>query len=120
MAWSWSRTVARSSTSTPSARPTGSGGCPTPSRPASAWIAPHIETGLPLGAYGYGVFVGKQTLGGRPVTVIQHGGTINGFTAGFWRMPDDDRVVIVLDNSMSHEVPGLTAGLAGLLYAGLP
>ncbi len=85
---------------------------------AAAMIAPHMQTGLPLGAYGYGVFVGTQTLGGRPVTVIQHGGTINGFTTGFWRMPDEDRVVIVLDNGMSHAVPALTAALAGLLYAG--
>ena len=87
---------------------------------AAEMIAPQIETGLPLGAYGFGVFVGQQTLGGRPVRVIQHGGTINGFTTGFWRMPDEDRVVIVLDNGMSHEVPGLTAALAGMLYAGLP
>jgi CubicO group peptidase (beta-lactamase class C family) len=83
---------------------------------AAAMIATHTETGLPLGGYGFGVFVGKQTLGGRPVTVIQHGGTINGFTAGFWRMPDEDRVVIVLDNGMSHDVPSLTAALAGVLY----
>ena len=85
---------------------------------ARAAIAPHMPTGLPLGAYGYGVFVGTQTLGGRSVSVIQHGGTINGFATGFWRMPQDDRVVIVLDNGMSHAVPAMTAGLAELLYAG--
>jgi CubicO group peptidase (beta-lactamase class C family) len=82
----------------------------------AAMVTSHLDTGLPLGGYGYGVFVGKQTLGGRPVTVIQHGGTINGFTAGFWRMPDEARVVIVLDNGMSHEVPSLVAGLAAVLY----
>jgi CubicO group peptidase (beta-lactamase class C family) len=85
---------------------------------AAAMVAPRMPTGLPLGAYGYGVFVGTQTLGGRPVTVIQHGGTINGFTTGFWRMPEEDRVVIVLDNGMSHAVPAMTAALAELLYAG--
>ena len=67
-------------------------------------------------AVSYGVFVGKQTLGGRPLTVIQHGGTINGFSAGLWRMQDEDRVAIVPDNSMSHEVPSLNARLAAVLY----
>jgi CubicO group peptidase (beta-lactamase class C family) len=85
---------------------------------ARAMVSPHMDTGMPLGAYGYGVFVGRQTLGGRAVTVIQHGGTINGFTTGFWRMPDEDRVVVVLDNTMSHDVPALTAALAAALYAG--
>jgi CubicO group peptidase (beta-lactamase class C family) len=85
---------------------------------ASAMVAPHMGTGTPLGAYGYGVFVGTQTLGSHPVTVIQHGGTINGFATGFWRMPDDGRVVIVLDNGMSHAVPALTAAIADLLYGG--
>jgi CubicO group peptidase (beta-lactamase class C family) len=84
---------------------------------AAAMFAPHLPTGLPLGAYGYGVFVGTQTLGGRRTKVIQHGGTINGFTTGFWRMPDEDCVVVVLDNSMDHQVPALTAGLAEILYS---
>ncbi|HEX3232759.1 MAG TPA: serine hydrolase domain-containing protein [Gemmatimonadales bacterium] len=84
---------------------------------AAAMVAPHLPTGLPLGAYGYGVFIGTQSLGGRPTTVIQHGGTIYGFTSGFWRMPSEDCVVIVLDNHMSHQVPALTAGLADVLYS---
>jgi len=83
---------------------------------AAAMFSAHADTGLPLGGYGYGVFVGTQTLGGRPVRVIQHGGTINGFAAGFWRMPDEDRVVVVLDNTMNPKVPALTAALADLLY----
>jgi CubicO group peptidase (beta-lactamase class C family) len=83
---------------------------------ARAMFTPHADTGLPLGGYGFGVFVGTQTLGGRPVRVIQHGGTINGFTTGFWRMPDDDRVVVVLDNTMSPKTPTLTAALAEALY----
>ena len=79
-------------------------------------FTPFIDTGVPLGGYGFGVFVGTQTLGGRPVKVVQHGGTINGFTVGYWRMPDDDRVVIVLDNTMSPGTPALTAALADALY----
>jgi CubicO group peptidase (beta-lactamase class C family) len=83
---------------------------------AAAMFKAHADTGLPLGGYGYGVFVGTQTLGGRAVRVVQHGGTIHGFAAGFWRMPDEDRVVVVLDNTMNPKVPALTAALAGVLY----
>jgi CubicO group peptidase (beta-lactamase class C family) len=79
---------------------------------------PHAETGLPLGGYGFGVFIGNQTLGGRSIRVIQHGGTINGFTSGFWRMPVEGAVVVVLDNTMSHATPAVTAALAQSLFAG--
>jgi CubicO group peptidase (beta-lactamase class C family) len=78
---------------------------------------PSVDTGLPLGGYGYGVFVGTQRLGGRAVRVVQHGGTINGFTTGFWRMPDEGAAVVVLDNTMSHSTPALTAALAAALFA---
>jgi CubicO group peptidase (beta-lactamase class C family) len=78
---------------------------------------PHAETGLPLGGYGFGVFIGNQTLGGRSIRVIQHGGTINGFTSGFWRMPAEGAVVVVLDNTMSRATPAVTAALAQTLFA---
>ena len=76
----------------------------------------HVETGIPLGGYGYGVFVGTQALGGRAVRVIQHGGTIPGFTAGYWRMPDEGAAVIVLSNLMGPGATELTAALAAALY----
>ena len=80
----------------------------------------HVETETGLGRYGYGVFVGTQTLGGRAVRVIQHGGTIPGFVAGFWRMPDDDRVVIALDNGMHQATSAMVRDLAEILYGGTP
>ena len=83
---------------------------------AREMFSSHVDTGLPLGGYGYGVFVGTQALAGHAVRVIQHGGTINGFRIGFWRMPDEDRVVIVLDNNMDVEVTALTTSLATELY----
>lgn len=78
---------------------------------------PHVETGTPLGGYGFGVFAGDQQLGGRAVRVIQHGGTINGFTTGYWRMPAEGAVVVVLDNTMSPATPALTRALAEALFA---
>ena len=85
---------------------------------ARRMFSAQVETGIPLGGYGYGVFVGRQALGGRDVRVIQHGGTIPGFVAGFWRMPDEQRVVIVLDNGMHQDVQALVRGLAEILYGG--
>lgn len=84
---------------------------------AALFSSAHLETGTPLGGYGFGVFVGDQQLGGRAVRVIQHGGTINGFAAGYWRMPAEGAVVIVLDNTMSRSVPELTKSLADVLFA---
>jgi CubicO group peptidase (beta-lactamase class C family) len=81
-----------------------------------AMTTPSIATGIPLGGYGFGVFIGDQTLGGRRVRVIQHGGTINGFTVGFWRMPAEGATVVVLDNTMSPKTPALTAALAGAVF----
>jgi CubicO group peptidase (beta-lactamase class C family) len=85
---------------------------------AALLATPQVATGLPLGGYGFGVFVGEQQLGGRTVRVIQHGGTINGFAAGFWRMPVEGAVVVVLDNTMSGATPTLTRSLADALFAG--
>ena len=84
---------------------------------AQRMFSAHVATGLPLGGYGYGVFVGEYPLGGGTARVIQHGGTVPGFVAGFWRMPDEDRAVIVLDNGMHQAVPELVHRLAEVLYA---
>jgi hypothetical protein len=62
----------------------------------------------------------SRLLGGWQASVIQHGGTINGFATGFWRMPGEDGVVVVVDYGMSSQVPALTAGLAEQLYFGVP
>lgn len=90
-------------------------------RPATAarMFTGHVETGVPLGRYGYGVFVGEGTFAGRRVGVVQHGGTIPGFTAGFRRM-DDGRTLVALDNTMSPAVAELLDGIAGILYGGAP
>jgi CubicO group peptidase (beta-lactamase class C family) len=80
----------------------------------------HIATGTPLGDYGFGLFVGNQELGGRPVRVIQHGGVISGFVTGFWRMPDDHRTVIVLSNLHSARTTQLVTALAQRWYQQSP
>ncbi len=88
-------------------------------RPATAarMFTGHVATGAPPGPYGYGWFVGENTFAGRKVGVVQHGGTIPGFTAGFWRM-DDGRVVVVLDNTMSPAVAEMQKAIAEIVYGG--
>lgn len=85
---------------------------------AARLTTPHVATGTPLGGYGYGVFVGDQTLGGHTVRVVQHGGTIPGFTAGFWRIPADGVTIVVLANVMGPGATELTRALAETLYGG--
>jgi len=87
---------------------------------AAKLVTPYVATGTPLGGYGYGWFIGPQTLGGRTVQVVQHGGTISGFVTGFWRMPEDRRAVVVLANTRAAETTGLVGALADALYGGHP
>jgi len=77
---------------------------------------PRMDTGLPPGRYGYGLFIGEQPLGGRKVLVIQHGGVISGFVTGFWRMPDDHRTVIVMSNLHGARTTQLVGAVAEGLY----
>lgn len=86
-------------------------------------FTPHIalpegmadRVGLPP-YYGYGWFVGKIPMGDDSVKIIEHGGSIFGFSTGFWRMPDDHNTVIIMDNSSSDEVRNLGKGLISILY----
>lgn len=80
------------------------------------FIAPRISTGTPPGDYAFGLFVGSQMLGGRPRSVVQHGGTIAGFVTGFWRMPQERRAIVVLSNLRSSGTTALIGKLATALY----
>lgn len=87
---------------------------------AAQMFTPVIETGTPLGGYGFGYFIGKQKLGGKEVLVEQHGGTISAFVTGLWRMPDDHRTVIVLSNLRSPRTTELVAAVADAFYRTMP
>ena len=66
-------------------------------------------------AYGYGVFVGTVEIGDQRVPVVQHGGGINGFTTGFWRLTDRDAVIATSSNTQDGS-DEMIAGIAALLY----
>jgi hypothetical protein len=77
------------------------------------------EAGLPP-AYGYGWFVGDVPVAGKKVRVVEHGGTIFGFAAGFWRMPEQRFTIIILDNSMSGSVREIGYGIRSILFDATP
>lgn len=66
--------------------------------------------------YGYGWLILPFPVGPDTVRVIQHGGSINGFTTGFWRVPEDRRTVVVMDNTQSSETDEITRDLMKILY----
>ena len=72
-----------------------------------------------LSNYGYGWFIADFTIGdgGRKVKLIQHGGGINGFNTGFWRLVDDQHTIVVMDNTQcGANLGGLRRGIANILY----
>ena len=73
-------------------------------------FTPHMQ------GYGYGWRIGQQKVGSRSVNIVEHGGRIPGFHAGFRRMPDDRNTIIVLDNTSGLHVEELVEGITQLLY----
>lgn len=75
------------------------------------------------GEYGYGWFVMQVPSFTDPdgqLSIAEHGGTITGFTAHMTRIPDDDIVIISLNNMESAQLLPLHIRIAGLLYRGEP
>ncbi len=75
------------------------------------------QLGLPP-AYGYGWFTGNVPIAGDSVFVTEHGGSIFGFSSGFWRMPEDEHTIIILDNTSSNKVREIGRSIQSILYRG--
>ncbi len=58
-----------------------------------------IMTTQRMADYGYGVFVGYQTIQGERHTTYLHMGEIHGYTAQVSYFPDNEYTVIILDNT---------------------
>ncbi len=74
-------------------------------------LTPHIQS------YGYGLVIHNVPIGeeGDSVRVIEHGGGINGFIAGFRRLTGDRHLIVLMDNS-SSSVAALQRGITNILY----
>lgn len=75
----------------------------------------HISTGK--ASYGYGWSIGKESLLNRDsITVIEHGGGINGFNTLIYRIPQDNHAIILLNNTGRIELFDIAKELTKILY----
>jgi CubicO group peptidase (beta-lactamase class C family) len=71
-----------------------------------------------LSNYAYGWVVRKAPLGAQdePVTIIEHGGGINGFNTLITRMPESKNLIILLNNTGGTKLGEMSQKIAGILF----
>ncbi|MEK6408996.1 MAG: serine hydrolase [Acidobacteriota bacterium] len=71
-----------------------------------------------MSLYAYGWFVRKPPLGaqGEPVTIIEHGGGINGFNTVITRMPESKNLIVLLNNTGGTKLVEMSQKIAGILF----
>ncbi|MFL1896739.1 serine hydrolase [Aquimarina sp. 2-A2] len=74
---------------------------------------------MPTGraSYGYGWSIGKEKVANRDsITVVEHGGGINGFNTLIYRIPEDNHAIILLNNTGRIELFDMAKELTKILY----
>lgn len=68
--------------------------------------------------YAYGWVVRKAPLGAQdePVTIIEHGGGINGFNTVITRMPESKNLIVLLNNTGGTKLGEMSQKIAGILF----
>jgi CubicO group peptidase (beta-lactamase class C family) len=68
--------------------------------------------------YAYGWVIRKAPLGaqGEPVTIIEHGGGINGFNTVITRMPESKNLIVLLNNTGGTKLQDMTQRIAAILF----
>jgi CubicO group peptidase (beta-lactamase class C family) len=85
------------------------------------YFAPHVAMASADGPhYAYGWMLQSVAVGSDTVRVIEHGGGIFGFTTGFWRMPDDRRTIILIDNTNGNQNDEIMRGILAILHDQVP
>jgi tetratricopeptide (TPR) repeat protein len=71
-----------------------------------------------LSNYAYGWNVRKAPLGaqGESVTVIEHGGGINGFNTLITRLPESTNLIVLLNNTGGTKLGEMSQKIAGILF----
>jgi len=71
-----------------------------------------------LSNYAYGWVVRKAPLGlnDEQVTIIEHGGGINGFNTLITRMPDTRNLIVLLNNTGGTKLGEMSQKIAGILF----
>lgn len=77
---------------------------------------PHVQN--PGGAYGYGWAVGKKKLpqSKGEVSVVAHGGGINGFSTLIERYVDDKHLIVLLNNTGGTNLGEMSTAIGRILY----
>ncbi|MBD3276293.1 MAG: serine hydrolase [Candidatus Marinimicrobia bacterium] len=80
------------------------------------YFEPRISTGR--GEYAFGWFISNWPTGteGDSVKVIEHGGGINGFNAGFVRLVRDEHTIILLNNTGGTILNEISRKIIRILY----
>ena len=84
-----------------------------PSKSKELLFKPHVATPNWGGSYGYGWHISKKAFGQKDsLTVISHGGGINGFNTLISRIPTQKHLIVLLNNTGSTELNdmGITIG----------
>lgn len=70
------------------------------------------------GSYGYGWHVSYIPLekGDDSLKVISHGGGINGFNTNILRIPEDDNLIVLLNNTGGANLNAITLNIKNILY----
>lgn len=81
------------------------------------YFTAHSEIAGPDGArYAYGWFRRPVAVGPDTVQLIEHGGGIFGFTTGFWRIPEERRTVIAMDNTTGEHLDEMMTDIVAILH----
>jgi CubicO group peptidase (beta-lactamase class C family) len=70
------------------------------------------------GYYGYGWFINKASNGEKKddLTIIEHGGGINGFNTLISRIPSDKNLVVLLNNTGGTKLNEMNTAIRNILY----
>lgn len=81
------------------------------------FFAPHSEIAGPNGPnYAYGWFLRPLAAGPDTVQLVEHGGGIFGFTTGYWRIPEERRTVIAMDNTTGEHLDEMMTDIVAILH----
>ena len=77
----------------------------------------HIQDGG--GFYGYGWGIRKMPVGNTKdsVSIIAHGGGINGFNTMLTRIPADKNLIVLLNNTGGAPLNKISSAIAGIIYS---
>ncbi|KRD11813.1 serine hydrolase [Flavobacterium sp. Root901] len=68
-------------------------------------------------SYGYGWFIREADNGDKgKLTIIEHGGGINGFNTNIARVPADKNLIVLLNNTGGTVLGEMTAAIGAILY----